>query len=150
MINFLLILLINNTVVALERIDEVAVDLKKTFPIYIHPGRTTTLDLPCSISYAIPGPNGDVKVEIGPDKDSSLLIWLTSRASAPTNLTVRCEDRVIVFDIIPSRSNHQDYLKIKSISNGRIDKKPIYSSATFKESSEKPRKLKLIKSSEDK
>ncbi len=148
--SFLLVVLLGNVSVALERIDEVAVDLKKTFPIYIHPGRTTTLDLPCSISYAIPGPNGDVKVEIGPDRDSSLLIWLTSRASAPTNLTVRCEDRVIVFDIIPSRASHQDYLKIKSISNGQIYKKPIYSSATFKESSEKPRKLRLIRSSEDK
>ena len=149
MIKILLLAIQINAAFAIDRIDEVSVDLKKTFPIYIHPGRTTTIDLPCSISYAIPGPNGDVKAEIGPDKDSSLIIWLTSGASAPTNLTVRCEEKVIVFDIIPSRVNHQDYLKIKSINKGEMDKKPIYSSATFKEISEQPKKLKLLKSSED-
>lgn len=150
MIKFILLAIYSSFTFSLDRIDEVAVDLKKTFPIYIHPGRTTTLDLPCSISYAIPGPNGDVKVEIGPDRDSSLLIWLTSRSSAPTNLTVRCEDRVLVFDIIPSRSNHQDYLKIKSITNGHMEKQPIYTSSTFKGDFDKPKKLRLLKSSEDK
>lgn len=150
MINLIFIISFFQFTYALDRIDEVALDLKKTFPIYIHPGRVTTLDLPCSISYVLPGPNGDVKAEIGPDKDSSLILWLASRSSAATNLTVRCEDKVIVFDIIPSRSNHQDYLKIKSLSKTNSYKFPILSSATFKEESEKPRKLQLIKSSEDK
>lgn len=132
------------------RIQEVKIDRKKPYPVYMHPGRVTTIDMPCSISYAIPGSHGDVQTEIGPDKDSSLVVWLTSETSASTNLTVRCSNKVVVFDIIPSRTNHQDYLNVTALESAYTNKQLVASSATFKREPDQFKKKKLIRSSEGK
>ncbi len=135
---------------ALERIDEVKIDRKKPFTIYMHAGRVTTIDMPCSISYAVPGSHGDVQTVIGPDKDSSLLIWLSNDQARATNLTVRCGEKVIIFDIVPGRS-HQDYLKVSALATSDGTRKLVATSsapatATVRQVS---RKIKLLKSSED-
>lgn len=146
MIKFILYLYISIYTNAVDRIAEVVIDRSKPFPIYMNPGRTTTIDLPCSASYALAGTYNDLKAEIGPDKDSSIVLWLTSHASTSTNLVVRCDDRVIVFDVIPSRINHQDYLKVLKISSGSRNAKLIATSS--EKAFESNRKKILIKKSE--
>ncbi|MCC6817509.1 MAG: hypothetical protein IT245_01280 [Bacteroidia bacterium] len=145
--SLLVFLLIQTASHAIERIAEVNLDRSKPFTINMHPGRTTTIDLPCAISYAMAGAYNDLKAEIGPDKDSSLVLWLTSHASSPTNLVVRCDERVLVFDIIPSRNNHQDYLKIKKITEKPVSGKLIADSKNYI-AMPSFRKKELIKKSE--
>lgn len=141
------ILLWSSAAWGVGRIQSVKIDRTKPYPVYMHPGRVTTIDMPCSISYAIPGSHGDVQTEIGPDKDSSLVVWLTSESSAATNLTVRCANKVVVFDIIPSRTNHQDYLNVTALENALTNKRLVASSETYKGESASFRKKKLIRSS---
>ncbi len=147
MSNFLVFVLIQTASHAIERIAEVNLDRSRPFPINMHPGRTTTIDLPCAISYVMAGAYNDLKAEIGPDKDSSVVLWLTSHTSSPTNLVVRCDDRILVFDVIPSRNNHQDYLKVKKITDKPASGKLIADSKNYVT---KPdiRKKELIKKSE--
>ena len=117
---------------SVDRITDAKIDRKKPFPIYIQAGRVTTIDMPCSISYALPGSHGDVQTEIGPDKDSTLIVWLTSARSSATSVTVRCSNRIVVFDIIPSRSNHQDYINVTSFESSTTKRELIDSSSAQK------------------
>lgn len=136
---------------ASERISSIEIDRGVPLKIHMNPGKTTTLDLPCAVSYALPGAFNDLKIEIGPDKDSSLVLWLTSTASSPTNLVIRCDEKVVVFDVLPNRQVHQDYIHIKKIFDKSSQQKRelISDSKSVKENSEH-RKKQLIFKSEDK
>lgn len=126
-------------------------DKNKPFPVYIQPGRSTTIDLPCSITSAVPGTMGDLKAEIGPEKDNSLLVWLLSDRSIPTNLIVRCGIRVLVFDIVPTRNSHQDYINITSIESSNSRRGLVASSSNLRETAITGHRVKtLIKASEEK
>lgn len=129
----------------------IRMDKNKPFPIFIHPGHSTTIDLPCSITSAVPGTLGDLKAQIGPEKDNSLLVWLMNERTAKTNLVVRCGTRVLVFDVIPNVRKHQDYINITGIDASGSHRGLIASSASpeLKEDGNFRHKV-LIKTSEEK
>lgn len=95
-----------------ERISAIYFDHGKVARLYLYPGRTTLLDFPCEVTKAVPGPASDIETVLGATDKSELDVWLKSGASQPTNLTVRCSKDVFVFDVIPSRATHQDYVQI--------------------------------------
>lgn len=112
MINVLLVLNLSFGFAKVSRISEEEVDLSKTKLIYMTPGRSTLIDMPCEISHSLLGLNQDIKIVIGPDDKNTFTLWVMSAQSQPTNLTVRCGGEVFVFDIFPNRHNHQDYIKV--------------------------------------
>ena len=99
---------------AVQRISSKRVDLGKVQQIRMIPGRSSIIDFPCHITKASSGPNGDVKVVLASSSVKEVDIWLRDGSSQTTNLTVRCGKKVFVFDVIPSRVTHQDYIKISS------------------------------------
>ena len=96
----------------LKRISEVDFDRGNVQPIYMEPGRQTLIDFPCHITRASVGSSKDIDVKITSTSNQELDLWLKEEASQSTNLIVRCDKDVYVFDIIPSKIRHQDYIKI--------------------------------------
>jgi hypothetical protein len=88
------------------------VDIGKPIRFYLYPGRSGLIDFPCSIISATPGPGKDVELKVGATNAKEVHIFLRTGASEPTNMIVRCQEAVFVFDIIPSTQSHQDYLQI--------------------------------------
>lgn len=112
MIRFLLFLI--SCFSKYDRIQETSVDLSKPIPIYLSTGRSSLLDFPCSIISATAGPGRDVETHIGRTNPKEIHIYLRSSNSQNTNMIVRCDKAVFIFDIFPSKTSHQDYLKIAS------------------------------------
>lgn len=100
------------SVFANPRISSTYVDIGKPIKYYLYPGRSGLIDFPCSIISATPGPGKDVELKVGATNAKEVHIFLRTGASEPTNMIVRCQEAVFVFDIIPSTQKHQDYLQI--------------------------------------
>jgi|GEM_PF-2414734 len=135
-----------------DRISEQSMDLSKPMKIRMTPGRSSVLEFPCKISHTILGLDGDVKTTIGPDNKESMALWLSGEASKPTNIIVKCEGQIFVFDIVPTKHSHQDYVVIEDVfdSRRRRSRKLIDSSSRASALKAEPTKLKLIASSSDK
>lgn len=113
----ILILSILN-VFANPRISSIYVDIGKPIKYFLYPGRSGLIDFPCSIISATPGPGKDIELKVGTTNAKEVHIFLRSGASEPTNMIVRCQDAVFVFDVIPSTQKHQDYLQISGYFGG--------------------------------
>lgn len=112
MINFLICICLSLSFAKVSRISEQEVDLRKTKLIYMTPGRSTLVDMPCEISHSLLGLDQDIKIKIGPDDKNTFTLWITGEKSEPTNLTLRCGGEVFVFDILPNKHTHQDYIQV--------------------------------------
>ena len=89
-------------------------DLSKVANIRISPGLVSVLEFPQNIIEVRVGNPKSIKALISQVSPKELTLFLSSSLSQPSNLIVRSEKRVFVFDIVPSRNNHQDYYKISS------------------------------------
>lgn len=96
-----------------ERISTVNHNLAKVDKIYIAAGLVSVLEFPQNIIEVRVGDVSSVKVAISQVSPKEMTVYLSSSASKATNLIVRAEKKIYVFDIIPSKSNHQDYVKIR-------------------------------------
>ena len=105
-------------VFANPRISSIYVDIGKPIKYFLYPGRSGLIDFPCSIISATPGPGKDIELKVGTTNAKEVHIFLRSGASEPTNMIVRCQDAVFVFDVIPSMQKHQDYLQISGYFGG--------------------------------
>lgn len=103
-----------------ERITEKTASRDKVMKIYLSPGRSSILEYPCHITKAVSGAGEDIELVVGSSQANEIDIWLKSSRSQPTNLIVRCQERVFVSDIIPSKINHQDYVKIHSADDAGV------------------------------
>lgn len=137
-----------NSFAGVKRISETEMDRSRPNLIYMTPGRSTLLDFPCEISHAILGLTNDIKMTIGPDSKKTMSLWLSSDQSQPTNLTVKCDSEIYVFDIYPNSNNHQDYLNIIDSYDKRVQKNRKLISSSESARKKRPReKKKLISSS---
>jgi hypothetical protein len=132
------------------RIESIYFDHGKVEKLYLYPGRTTLLDFPCDVTRAIGGPAGDIQWIVGATEKSELDVWLKAGSAQPTNLTVRCNKQVFVFDVIPSRASHQEYVEIAGSYGGAElqGAKEVQSSKSAPPKSEEYLGKKLIASSE--
>lgn len=82
-------------------------------PIFLTPGRSSVIDFPCPVTKASGGTGGDLHTILATSLGNEVDLSLDSSVSQPTSLIVRCKEQVFVFDIIPSKNTHQEYVKIK-------------------------------------
>lgn len=95
-----------------KRLVSTNLDLSKPYKVYLSYDLVSSIKFPYPITEAKIGNPESVKVLISKTLGSELSLKLQSRSLSPTNLIVRCAKRVFVIDIIPSKSIHQDYVKI--------------------------------------
>lgn len=102
------------------RISEIEFNLSRPHLVYMSAGRSSVMDFPCDIQHAVLGLHNDVKIDFAPDSPRTLHLWLSHDFSQPTNLVVRCDKKVFVFDIKPTRTSHQDYLNITDFFDDKV------------------------------
>ncbi len=96
-----------------SRISSTHLDLAKSEKIMISPGLVSVIEFPQNIIEVRVGNPRSVKAIISQNSPKELTVYLSTSASIPTNMIVRAEKRIFVFDIVPSRTNHQDYVKVQ-------------------------------------
>ena len=96
----------------IKRLVSTHLDLSKPYKIYLTYDLVSSIKFPYPITEAKVGNPDSVKVLISKTLGSELTLKLNSHILTPTNLIVRCGKKVFVIDLIPSKSIHQDYVKI--------------------------------------
>ena len=146
--SFFNIILLSIAYASDERISAIHKDLGKETKVSIAPGLVSVLEFPQAITEVRVGHPGVLKAQISSVSPRELTLTLSGGGMVATNLIVRAERRVFVFDIVPSRVSHQDYVKIRggfggptiaqSISNILIEKSI---SAAGRERRKRPRAI---------
>lgn len=109
--------LIANAVTGTSRIESTYKDLGSVQKIYLSSGLFSVIEFPKPITEVI-GQTKYLKVDISPTTPNAMTVFLLMPTNQPQNLIVRSEKRVYIFDIIPSRNTHQDYVKISGAFGG--------------------------------
>ncbi len=95
-----------------RRISGQVVDLGKVHPIYMVPGMATLIEIPDAVTGIRIG-NPDAVTYFQPAKpENEVTLVLKDNNARPTNLIIRSGKRKYVFDIIPSRTVHQDTVEV--------------------------------------
>lgn len=95
-----------------RRISSKLIDLGKVYPIYMVAGMATLIEFPGPVSGIRTG-NPDSIQYFRPDKpENEVTIVLQNQNAKPTNLIVRTGKKKYVFDIVPSKTVHQDALEV--------------------------------------
>ena len=105
-------LLIDVSKAEIDRISSIYKDLGKVEKIYLHAGLISVVEFPNPITEVRLGNTRSLKAEISSVSPKELTLFLSAQNVAPTNLIVRSNHRIYVFDVVPSNSSHQDYVKI--------------------------------------
>ena len=87
---------------------------EKPATLYLFPGRVSLLNLPCPVTKALIGSPKDIKAEIDKLSPTDAHILLKKWSSKPSNLILKCSDKVFLFNLIPAKKSHYDYVKVLS------------------------------------
>ena len=104
-----------------ESVRFVFLEENKPERIYLFPGRASLLSLPCPVSKALIGSPEDIKAEVDKLNLKEAHILLKKWKSEPSNLILKCRDKVFLFSLIPARNAHYDYVKVL----GHISSSPL-------------------------
>lgn len=101
-----------------KRISSIIKDLGKVEKVYLYPGLISVIEFPHPLLEVRLGNPKALKVEISQVSNRELTLHLTGLTARATNLIVRSNQKLYVFDVIPSRVSHQDYIQVKSFYGG--------------------------------
>ena len=104
-----------------ESVQFVFVEEKKPKTIFLFPGRASLLSLPCPVTKALVGSPEDIKAEVDKLNPTDAHILLKKWRSEPSNLILKCKDKVFLFSLIPAKNAHYDYIKVL----GHVSSKPL-------------------------
>ena len=110
---FFSLLFFNISFAEVPRVSSTQTDLSKVQKIYLSPGLVSLIEFPSNIVEVRIGNPESVKAIISQASPKELTLLLTHQSSVPSNLIVRAEKRVFIFDLVPSQSLHQDYIKVR-------------------------------------
>ncbi|MFV3409661.1 hypothetical protein ACNH6C_13700 [Bdellovibrio bacteriovorus] len=101
-----------------KRISSIIKDLGKVEKVYLYPGLISVIEFPHPLLEVRIGNPKALKVEISQVSSRELTLHLSGLAAKATNLIVRSNQKLYVFDIVPSRVSHQDFVQVKSFYGG--------------------------------
>lgn len=110
---FFSLLFFNISFAEVARVSSTQTDLSKVQKIYLSPGLVSLIEFPSNIVEVRIGNPESVKAIISQASPKELTLLLTHHGSTPSNLIVRAEKRVFIFDLVPSQSLHQDFIKVR-------------------------------------
>ncbi len=125
-----------------RRISSKLIDLGKVYPIYMVAGMATLIELPTPVTGIRTG-NPDAIQYFRPDKpENEVTVVLKNQAAKPTNLILRSGKKKYVFDLVPSKTIHQDTIEVLGDFGGAEMED---AGAELLESSDSPQKKKASK-----
>ena len=116
--SILALALFGSTSLARDAVSNEVLDLTKANRILVGPGRISILVFPEPVAEAKVGAPDRLKVVTSGTDPKELTIFWVQRGAFETNLIVRTVRRVFVFDIVPSLSRHQDYIRVRGAYSG--------------------------------
>ena len=112
-ISLLLFFISFNAFSKISRIENFEVDRKKVSKIYISFSKAQVIRFPEAIEEVRLGLPNFFETEISKTYKKELTVFLKKDINFPSNLIVRTSSsKVFVFDLVPSKYNHQDVLFI--------------------------------------
>lgn len=111
------LLLVGPSFGQVERIQSTRFDRSQVMRIYLAPGLGSLVLFPCALVEVFVGRGEDLKAQISPSDKKTLFLNLKLNSSLPTNMIAKCEPErnVFVFDVIPSKIQHQDLVDIRNV-----------------------------------
>lgn len=109
---FFSLFLFNISFAEVHRVSSTQTDLSKVQKIYLSPGLVSLIEFPSNIVEVRVGNPESVKAIISQASPKELTLLLNHQNSVPSNLIVRAEKRVFIFDLVPSQTQHQDFIKV--------------------------------------
>ena len=95
-----------------RRISSKYVDMGRPQTIYMVPGMATLIELPTPINKVRVGNADDVQYTKPDQPENEITLFLKTAQARPTNLFLISGKSKYIFDIIPSKSIHQDYIEV--------------------------------------
>jgi hypothetical protein len=95
-----------------RRISSKYVDIGKPQTIYMVPGMATLIELPTPIHKVRVGNSDDIQYTKPDQPENEITLFLKSAQAKPTNLFLISGKSKYIFDIVPSKSIHQDYIEV--------------------------------------
>lgn len=96
------------------RISSISKDFGASDRIFLKPGLASVIEFPKPIIEVRVGNPNSLKTSISTVSPKELTIFADNLRSGATNLIVRSDKRIYIFDVTPSSARHQDYIKIQS------------------------------------
>ena len=96
----------------IDRLSLIHKDLSRSDQIYLSKGLASVIEFPKPIIEVRVGNPSILSPAISQVSPRELTLFLNSDTQGPTNIIVRADKRIYVFDIVPSHSNHQDFIKV--------------------------------------
>lgn len=103
------------------RIESKHIDLSLASKVYLRPGLVSVFEFPQNIIEVRVGNPNELKVLISQVSPRELTVYFKNSRVSPSNIIVRSDKKVYVFDVIPSTSRHQDFIKIRGGFSAPID-----------------------------
>lgn len=95
-----------------ERISSQIMDLGRAYPVYMVAGMATFIILAGPVTGIRTG-NPESIQYFRPDKpENEVTVVLKNHNAKPTNLILRSGNKIYVFDVVPSKTVHQDVLEV--------------------------------------
>lgn len=94
-----------------RRISAAIYNLETVRQIYMTPGMATVIEIPGPVSEVIPGSPSDFTFFTSKQFEREVKLFLVNANAQPTNLIVRSGKKKYVFDIVPSKTIHQDVVE---------------------------------------
>ena len=99
---------------SVKRIKSIAFNKAKVEKIFIAQGMSTLVTFNCDINEMVSGNDQQITLKGLMTNKKQMIITLAQDAAQATNIFVKCGQKIdpYIFDVVPSKVNHQDYLKI--------------------------------------
>ena len=101
-----------------RRISSRYIDMGQPQKIYMVPGMATLIELPTPIHKIRVGNSKDVQYTKPKQPENEVTLFLTHADAKPTNLFLISGKNKYIFDIVPSKSIHQDYIEVVGFYGG--------------------------------
>lgn len=95
------------------RISKINKSLNEVDRIYLAPGLVSVIEMPSPILEVRVGDPRSVRVMLSTVSPKEMTLSLGHSGASATNLIVRTDRRAFVFDLLPSKTNHQDLVKVR-------------------------------------
>lgn len=103
------------------RIESKHIDLSSASKVYLKPGLVSVFEFPQNVIEVRVGNPNELKVLVSQVSPRELTVYFKNSRVLPSNIIVRSDKKVYVFDVIPSTSRHQDFIKIRGGFSAPID-----------------------------
>jgi len=101
-----------NVEAAPRRLQKLIVDNSSVTRISMVQDLVTSIEFPCAVRGGRVGLPSHYKILKPEEFDNEIVVKIVDPRARPTNLIVKCKKQKFVFDLVPTRTIHQDIVEV--------------------------------------